>query len=478
MKKFFGRSNELNLLENYYKQKKAKFIAVYGRRRVGKSYLISKFAENKKFYKFSGLPPSDNLSDQDQKQRFADTLLEYSLPQVDSTDWYALFQMLAMHIKGTKCVVFFDEISWMADKDPTFLPKLKSAWDDLFKHQSNVVFIVCGSISSWIEKNILSSTGFVGRIDHVISLKPLSLKSCNQFWGKRTTSNYEKFKTLCITGGIPLYLDAFDMKKPLDENLKYLCFSEGALLLREFEAIFSDLFDSRAKTYKEIMLAIAGKPMSASQISTAIKWSQSGALTNYLDDLETAGFIRRDYCWDFATSQTTKLSQYRIDDNYSRFYLKCLQPLLHRIETKKALSFNSNDIPNWHGILGLQFENLVLQNRHIIWHLLGLSDKDVVYDNPYFQNKTSKQQGCQIDYLIQTRFNTLIVIEVKFSKEAITKKVISEVKEKIARLKRPKSFSCFSVLIHVNGACDSIIEEDYFMNVIDFADLLKQDDIK
>ncbi len=144
----------------------------------------------------------------------------------------------------------------MGGKDPHFLGHLKTAWDMYFSKNPQLIIALCGSVSSWIEKNILSSTGFLGRITFDLMLEELPLEVCNAFWHpkeKRITS-YEKFKLLSVTGGVPLYLEQIKPNLPAEQNIQDLCFTKGGLLVREFDEIFSDLF-SRTKTrHKEIVL--------------------------------------------------------------------------------------------------------------------------------------------------------------------------------------------------------------------------------
>lgn len=123
-------------------------------------------------------------------------------------------------------------------------------------------------------------------------------------------------------------------------------------------------------------------------------------------------------------------------------------------------------------ILGLQFENLVLNNRTSIHNFLGLKPENIVTANPYIQRKTKRHQSCQIDYLIQTKFNTLFICEIKFSKQEIGASAISEVQQKIKTLARPKGFSCFPVLIQVNGVSDRVLENNYFSEILDFSKIL------
>jgi hypothetical protein len=132
-----------------------------------------------------------------------------------------------------------------------------------------------------------------------------------------------------------------------------------------------------------------------------------------------------------------------------------------------------NNLPALDAVMGLQFENLISHNRKILWNMIGIPPEEIVMDGPFFQNRTTRQAGCQIDYMIQTRFNNLYICEVKFYKNSIGLKIIKEMEEKIKRLKVPRRFSIRPVLIHVNGVEESVLDEDYFDKVIDFGQLLK-----
>ena len=124
--------------------------------------------------------------------------------------------------------------------------------------------------------------------------------------------------------------------------------------------------------------------------------------------------------------------------------------------------------------MGFQFENLVLNNRQIIWDLLKIAPEDIICDNPYFQRTTKRQDGCQIDYLIQTRFNSVYICEMKFSQRELNTFIIKDIQEKIAHLALPKNFSYRPVLIHANGVSEELEGSDFFAKIIDFGDLLRQ----
>ena len=152
-----------------------------------------------------------------------------------------------------------------------------------------------------------------------------------------------------------------------------------------------------------------------------------------------------------------------------------LKPFLGKktsIQKRRVTSTHLPALPGWETIMGLQFENLVVNNRHELYRVLNIKPEDVVYDNPYFQMKTKRQQGCQIDFLIQTRINTLYIIEIKFSKNAIGRGVIDEVQEKIKRIGLPKNMVCLPILVHVNGVSEQVISENYFNSIISFGQFL------
>jgi len=422
------------------------------------------------------LPPTKQITAQSQRDEFARQLsIQTGLPEVKADDWSKLFLLFANKIKVGRGVVLFDEISWMGSKDPTFLGQLKNAWDLHFKKNPNLILILCGSVSVWIEKNIISSTGFFGRIALKITLEELSLSECNELLQKIGfhRSLIEKFHLLSITGGIPWYIELINPKYSAEENIRQLCFEKDAALVDEFKFIFHDLFGRRRKICKKIVEHLAKGPAEYADIVAALHYHSSGSLSEYLDDLVTSGFIQRDYTWGLKSGKDSRLSQFRLSDNYVRFYLKYIAPRLNKIKKNQFAQFSLSSLSNWDSVAGLQFENMVLNNRKEIHALLGLKDDEILADNPYFQTKTTKQQGCQIDYLIQTRYNTLFVCEIKLLKSVVDGSIIQEMKEKIAKLAIPKGYACLPVLIHVNGVSDSMLDAQYFFKILDFSQLLE-----
>ena len=475
LSRFIGREAEMARLKDLLGTRSASLIVVRGRRRIGKSRLLAEFGKGMRSLYFSGIPPGQKATAQAQRDEFAYQLERAGLPGIKPDDWGNLFWHLSKHTGEGRVLIVFDEISWMGGKDPNFLGKLKTAWDMYFSKNPQLILALCGSISSWIEENILSSTGFVGRIAVDLVLEELPLNVCNAFWHpkeKRITA-YEKFKLLSVTGGVPLYLERIKPDLPVEQNIRDLCFIRGGLLVREFDEIFSDLFSRKNASYKEMVSCLAEGPKDLGQICKELKKHIAGIYGKHLDDLVKAGFVQRDFTWNLANRQEGKLSHYRLSDNYLRFYLKYIAPNRSKIEKGNFVNTALSRLPGWESIMGLQFENLVTHNRRIIWNLLNISPEDVIMDGPFFQNPTLKQLGCQIDYMVQTRFNNLFVCEVKFSKNKIERTIIKAIEKKRQRLKVPKFCSIRPVLIHVNGVQESVVDEGYFDKIIDFGQLLE-----
>lgn len=482
MAQFIGRDDELKILEGLLKKKSASLVVIKGRRRIGKSRLVEEFSRRHAFdafFRFSGIPPGEATTAQSQMEVFGGQIstqlpafLGFSENQLQ--DWTSLFFILAERVKVGKVLIFFDEISWMGSKDPDFLGKLKNAWDIYFKQNDNLILVLCGSYSTWIERNILSNTGYLGRISVVLTLKELSLPDCAKFWGaaSKQVSAYEKLKLLAVTGGVPLYLEHIRSDLSAEENITSLCFRSTGLLFREFDQVFSDLFSKRSLLYKKIILALAKGAQTFDQICSAIDHVASSSVEEYLKDLMTSGFIVCDRTWNTKTGALSKLKHYRLIDCYSRFYLKYIDPNREKIDRDQFQTIKVSDLLEWSGLMGLQFESLVLNNRKKIWQALKISPEEIVVDNPFFQRKTLRHQGCQIDYMIQTRFNTVYVCEIKFSKREIGASILEEVEEKIERLCLPKRFSYRPVLIHVNGVSEDVEESGYFAHIFDVGDLL------
>lgn len=475
MSKFIGRQNELKKLVELQKKKTSSFVVIRGRRRIGKSRLVEELGKNfDKFYSFMGLPPEEGVTAKHQLDEFSRQIArQFGIAEAKYDDWSNALWAVGERVQKGKILILFDEISWMGSKEPTFLGKIKNFWDQYLKKNDQLVFIICGSASAWIEKNILSSTGFVGRISYTLTLEELPLIDCSKFWPKGISA-YEKFKVLSVTGGIPKYLEEIDPKLSAEENIKKLCFTKGGFLVDEFKQIFSDLFLRESFTYKNIIEVLANGSKERNQICEILKIDPSGRISEYLSELELAGFISRDHTWSISSGVDSKLSKYRLSDNYLRFYLKYVEKNLSKINRNSFKLKSLTALAEWNAIMGFQFENLVLNNREYIYQTLEINPEDIISENPFYQHKTARNPGCQIDYMIQTKFSTLYICEIKFYKNEVEASVISDVQKKIDSIKIPKRFSYRPVLIHVNGVSQDVIDSDYFSVIIDMSKFLSE----
>ena len=271
---------------------------------------------------------------------------------------------------------------------------------------------------------------------------------------------------MAVTGGIPTYLEQVDSTKSAEDNIQRLCFKPSGFLFREFNNLFHDLFQEK-KFYRDLLTVIAKAPIELEGIYRELKLEKSGYISEAIDDLIETGFLSRDYTWAVHSAKQSNLSKIRISDNYTRFYFNSILP-----NQKKIIRGHSELPINIYSILGLQFENIILKNRAAIWNVLNISPGSIVMDGSYFQRETKQKIGCQIDYLIQCRNNTLYVIEIKFRKTSIKMSVVKEIENKIAALSKPKGVSCRPILVHVNGVDDSVEECEYFDEIIDFGALM------
>ncbi len=265
---FIDRKQELENLKLLLEKRSSSLVVIKGRLRIGKSRLIEEFAKGKKFLRFEGIAPTRKTTAQQQRDEFARQLhQQLGLPGLQSIyptnsssclgikDWGDLFTLLAEVTKNESVVILFDEITWMGSKDSVFLGKLKVVWDQQFQKNPHLILILCGSMSSWIEKNIIGSTGFLGRISLKLTLNELPLRECNQLLESRgfKGSAQEKLLALTVTGGVPWYIEQINPALPVSENIRKLCFDPDGLFVEEFKYVFHDLFGKRLPICKKIV---------------------------------------------------------------------------------------------------------------------------------------------------------------------------------------------------------------------------------
>jgi len=467
---FIGREAELKKLDEFQARGSAGLIVVCGRRRVGKSTLIEHFGKRKRFLELYGLAPREGLTTQDQLDHFGELLgLAFQLSPMKFTNWNeALTSLASLTAKG-EVIILLDEISWMAGEDDDFAGKLKGIWDTKFKKNPKLTLILCGSVTSWIEENILNDKGFMGRISLTLTLDEMPLCDANKFWRSKSVSAYEKFKVLCITGGLPRYLEEIQPEQTAEQNIKRLCFTKEGILFTEFDKIFRDIFGTRSDDYKQIVQVLSKGSYEIGELCKELDIEPTGGFSKKLHVLAQSGFITRDYVWE-NNHKKSKLSKFRIKDNYLRFYLKYIEPKKDLIVKGFYEDLFLEDLPEWHTIMGLQFENLVLNNLRTIQQLLQIPSSTILSAAPYFQHRTQRKQACQVDLLIQCRYS-IYVCEIKFGQK-ITSEVIEQVMEKISRLRIAKGISVRPILIYQGELSPKIERADFFSHLIPFETLL------
>ena len=470
---FIGRKHELEQLKRLSSLKKSSLVVCYGRRRIGKSALIREFGKTFPHYiEFQGLAPHGGMDNTHQLNHFMNEFSSQAqYPPVSVSNWRQAFQILSKYIAKKRCLVLLDEVSWMGAYDPTFPAILKVACDTEFKENTGLTLVLCGSVSTWIKDNILNSKDFLGRISLEIPLQEMSISECNQFFKQDRISAREKLRILAVTGGVPRYLEEVNLSQNSDKNIRDLCFTKNGILFSEFDKIFNDIFQKRAPTYHDIVMALSERALTVSDLCKKLKMKPGGKVSDYLKDLVLAGFLSSDTEWNLKNPKSkVKIKKYRISDNYLRFYLKYILPNAEKINKNVFHMATFSDLKGSESILGLQFESLILNNIESISRQLSLKGTEILKFGPYHQRKTLRTKPCQIDLLIQGK-NEIWVCEIKTS-AFLSFSVIQEVQNKIEKLHFPKFVSIRRALIHCSELDSKIPDADYFDKIISFEELL------
>jgi len=462
---FIGREDELAGLQELWKRPGARLVTCRGRRRIGKSTLFGEFARRcgATLIKLEGIAPQPQMRNADQIKFFVEQLaLQTDAVEAVPDSWLKAFKMLAAAVPARRrTIVLLDEISWMGAYDPNFPGELKVAWDNWFKEKANLMLVVCGSVSAWISENILNNTGFVGRRSEDIVLEELPLADCVRFWGGAAArlSPSDMVDVLSVTGGVPRYLEEIDPALSADENIRSLCFSPKGMLVGEFGELFASAFGERAVQKKAVLRALASGAKSGKEIAEALGSANSGHLTDRLEELEIAGFIAKDGGINPETGRPARLFRWRIRDNYTRFFLKCVETNVEAIR-KRLFAFSSiANLPGWNAIMGLQFESLVLSNILGLLPHLGLARTQVLSAAPWRKAPGAAGPGCQIDLLLQTP-RSLTVVEIKRRRE-IGRDIIGEVEKKLAVLPA-RGKSVRTALVHAGNLSPAVEQEGFF----------------
>ena len=470
---FLGREKELESLRLLLEKPMASLVACRGRRRIGKSTLFREFARREKlgFISIEGLGPRKGQTNADQLRNFGERLAEQTRGKlVIPKTWPEAFRLLSRRIpRRGRQLVLLDEISWMGRHEPDFPGYLKNGWDDEFKHHDNLILVVCGSVSSWVRRNILDSATFGGRFSRDIVLKELPLKLCAEFWkGRRADlSSRELLDVLSVTGGVPRYLEEINPSLSAAENIRLMCFAPDGPLFKDFSAMFGEVFGDTVRVKGDILRALSDGPHSLSEIAETVGVERGGSLSSSLDELVEAGFVAKDEILNPRTWKASRLAQYRLCDNYARFYLKYIEPHLTDIKSGRYEFESLSELPGWQTIMGLQFENLVLNRVMDFKDALHLSGAIVRSAAPY---RSGGANGVQVDLLVQTD-EVMYIVEIKRRKR-ITAEIIDEVKEKVGKIRRPGRISVRKAIIFEGELAPAVRRTGYFDAIVDVGRLI------
>lgn len=469
---FFGRENELEQLTALWGKRVSSLVTCRGRRRVGKSTLVERFATvtESRFIKIEGRRPRPGMSNADELAAFASQLADQTgAERAAPVSWSDAFRRLSGEIRDDgRTVVLLDEISWLAHYDEAFADELKIAWDNVLKKHDRLVFVLCGSVSSWIRENIVENGAYVGRRSLDIVVRELPLRDCVRFWGDAVArvSATDIFDVLSVTGGIPRYLEEIDPGRSANENVRRLAFLRNSVLRLDFDEMFSDVISRRPVFTGQVLRALVDGPRGADDIADALGIPRSGNITAALEQLEEAGLVAREAGRNPETGKPVKNRRYRIRDNYARFYLKFIEPSKDVIDDGSFAFSSLDQFEGWESAKGLQFENLVVNNIPELLPALHLGSVLLVSAAPFRRDAAPKsgRKGVQIDLLLQSR-RSIWLVEIK-RRRHIGREVVAEVEEKCRRLSRPPGVSLKTVLVYDGELVPSVEADGYFDSIV------------
>lgn len=410
IKDIIGREKERELLNQYIDSNESEFIAIYGRRRVGKTFLIRKmFGERLAFY-MTGM---DNVTMQDQLLNFTLELRKFSGKDIPVPEnWLYAFNSLATYLEslpnGNK-IIFMDELPWMDTPKSKFISALEHFWNSWASNRSDIKLIVCGSATSWmIDKLINNRGGLHNRLTHRMAIEPFNLQECKQYFEAKGFGYSQKEIAECymIMGGIPFYLKQMQKGLSVAQNIDRLFFEIGCALDGEFDNLYRALFKF-SENYIRIVEAMAskGKGLTRQEIIQQTKLPNNGGLTTMLKELESCGFIRQ--YEPFAKQKKDIL--YQLTDFYSLFYFRFIQKNRYRDEHFWTNSLGSGIHRSWSGYA---FEMLCLMHIAEIKKALGISGVQSLTSS---WRSNSSEEGAQIDLVIDRKDQTVNLCEMKYA---------------------------------------------------------------
>lgn len=478
---FIGRENEQRELLNSYETVNSEFVAVYGRRRVGKTYLIKTTFDDKIDFLFTGVYKSDQKT---QLEFFKMELLRV-FPQaykgkIDS--WKKAFFVLSDYLRSLKkerVVVFFDELPWMDTPKGDLLVSLSYFWNMWDSKDGLLKLYVCGSSTTWmLNKLIGDKGGLYGRVGKKIYLAPFSLYETKLYLNEIKNAHYNDIQVLntyMILGGIPFYLNMIDTSLPLSKNIDNLFFKTNGALRNEFDFVFRSLFKESAN-YQKIVLALSTKltGLNREEISELTKIS-GGTLTTMLKNLRACDFLR---CYSTIDNKS-KNKIYQLIDPFTLFYLHFVKDEEGQNEDFWTINQSKPIINSW---LGYAYEIVCFNHINQIkkgLYIAGINSSIHSWKtNKYIDENNNQWSGAQIDMVIDRDDNVINVVEIKYTdkdKYNLTKSYYDKVYERIENFKTStktkKAIVC--TFITTQGLKENTYSRD-IISQLTLGDLMKE----
>lgn len=452
-----GRQFEQNLLNEITRSDKSEFVAIYGRRRVGKTYLVRETFNYNFAFQHTGVQNGDKARQLIEFERSLKTAGMDKCPKLK--DWFMAFDLLGELLQGVeseKKIVFIDEMPWLDTPKSDFLSALEHFWNGWATMRRDIVLIVCGSATSWIVSKLVNNYGGLhNRLTRQIYLKPFTLHECELYANARELkmTRMQILQTYMVLGGVPYYWSFLRKGYSWAQNIDSLFFADNADLRNEFDALYSSLFRN-PDPYIKIVTALSKKKagMTRGEIANALGQDHGGTLTKILKDLALCGFIRS-YT---SIGKAKKNTLYQLFDNFTLFYFRFIDGNSIKDQQFWSRSIGGNAFNVWSG---LAFERICFQHVEQIKMALGISGvMSSVYSWVY--RPTSKEEsGVQIDMLIDRNDGVINLCEIKFSqgKYEIKKKYAEELRQKLAvfQSKTETRKSIFTVMITTEGLTDN-----------------------
>jgi AAA+ ATPase superfamily predicted ATPase len=428
MNTLVGRKREQELLQRIVESGSPEFLVVYGRRRVGKTFLIKQFFNNDFTFYFSGVENSSLKKQLNNFKNAFQNYFQFSIPTPEN--WTLAFEMLRQAIislkkKGRK-VIFIDEMPWLATNGSGFIQAFEYWWNTFASAEQDILLIACGSSTSWMLNKIIKNRGGLhNRVTRQMPLEPFSLAECEEFSKSRKLQLDRKqiIDYYAIIGGVAYYWNQLDKAAGLPKNVDSFFFSKNAILKDEFNRIFNSLFKHSEK-YIALVKALGKKRkgLTREEIIKESKLSDGGSLSRMLEELEQCGFIHSYYA--FGKKQKDKIFQ--LIDLFSLFHLNFLQ---NKNITDENYWANNLNTPSHNAWRGYAFEQVCLLHTVQIRHKLGISGV-TTYSSSW--RSRDAELGAQIDLVIDRNDRVVNLCEMKYAdkKFVITKEYDANLRNK------------------------------------------------